>query len=79
MNALEYVKDLFDAASRDRMEAESELSDLLQKGTVITFRRSNMVDNHNARVISVSGRRVRIRNLFTGANRWIDVDDIVDV
>ena len=76
MTSLNDIKFLFCVAANEKRSAERCLAENIKPGQEIVFRRGNMVDNHNAQVLCVSGRGVKIRNLFTDKVRWIDVMDI---
>lgn len=73
---IETIKKKFDIANDLHVEAEIQLKKILPAGAGITFRRGNMQTNHNAMVLAISGRRVKIYNEFTGRERWIDFEDI---
>ena len=56
--------------------AKRMLAEALPVGKIITFHKGNMRQNDNAEVLVVSGRRVKIRNQFSKAERWIDFSDV---
>lgn len=73
---LRVLKEQFAKAYDMEKAAHDLLKRELYVGRIITFHKGNMKQNDNAEVLSVSGRRVKIRNQFSKAERWIDFSDI---
>ena len=73
---LAQIKAQFKRAESNKRVAEAMLENSFPVGKIVTFRKGNMTTNANAEVLLVSGRRIKIRNQFSNAERWIDFEDI---
>lgn len=73
---MEQVLAAFDVSAKAARTAEELLAISLPAGSMITFRKGNMLQDDDAKVLAVDGRRIRIQNQFSKAERWIDVTDI---
>jgi hypothetical protein len=76
---LNNIKTQFKMAREVERTAEKMLADTLTVGSVIVFKKGNMKACDNAEVLCVSGRGVKIINLFSKTERWIDVSDIQSI
>ena len=74
--SLQEVKDLYEKVHDVRYAANKAMAEMFVPGREIVFSRGNMRDNHNAEVIVCSCNRIKIKNLFTGKVRWIDLTDV---
>ena len=75
-NVIDRVSAILNEARELNRQGEKLLVEAFPVGTVISFKRGNMIDIANAEVLMVSGRRIKILNQFSAAVRLIDFLDI---